>query len=63
MNTAGAAGTTGTGAALAGEEEVEIIEPSPTDFNPSRMPKTVCSSAFVRAAEQAYCNRSYKQAY
>ena len=53
MDTA-SAGTAGTAAALAGEEEVEIIEPSPTDFNPSRMPRTVGSNAFIRAEEQAY---------
>ena len=52
MDTASAAA-----AALAGEEEVEIIEPSPTDFNPSRMPRTVGSNAFVKVVEQAYCSR------
>ena len=39
----------------AGEEgEVQIIEPSPTDFNPNRMPRTVGGNAFIRAVDQAY---------
>ena len=36
------------------EGEVEIIHPSPTDFNPDRMPRTVGSSTFVRAVNQGY---------
>ena len=33
---------------------MEIIHPSPTDFNPDRMPRTVVGSTFVRAVNQAY---------
>ena len=31
---------------------VEIIHPSPTDYNPAKMPRTVQSSTFVRAVNQ-----------
>ena len=34
-----------------------IIEPSPTNFNPDRMPKTVKSNVFTCAKQQAYSNR------
>ena len=47
MNAAGAA-------ALAGEEEVQTIEPSPTDFNPNRMPRTVGGNTFITGVDQAY---------
>ena len=33
---------------------MEIIEPSPTDFNHSRMPRTVGINAFIRVEQQAY---------
>ena len=42
-----------TGAA-GGEVEVQIIEPSPTEFNPNRLPRTVGGNAFIRAVDQAY---------
>ena len=41
-------------AALAGEGEVQINEPCPTEFNPHRMPRTVGGNAFIRAVDQAY---------
>ena len=41
-------------AALAGEGEVQIIEPSPTDFNPHKMPRTVAGNTFIGAVDQAY---------
>ena len=41
-------------AALVGEEEVQIIDPSPTDFNPQKMPRTVAGNTFIRAVDQAY---------
>ena len=37
--------------------EVVFIEPSPTNFNPARMPKTVKSHVFACAKQQAYSNR------
>ena len=40
-----------------GGNEVVIIEPSPTNFNPDRMPKTVKSNFFTCAKQQAYSNR------
>ena len=36
---------------------MEIIEPSPTNFDPSRMPKTVGSKPFIMAEQQAYYYR------
>ena len=44
-------------AALAGENVLEIVGPSPTNFDPSRMPKTVKSKPFIRARQQAYSSR------
>ena len=41
-------------AAVVGEGDVEIIGPSPTDFNPHRMPRTVGGTTFIRAVDQAY---------
>ena len=38
-------------AALVGEGDMEIIDPSPTDFNPHRMPRTVGGTTFIRAVE------------
>ena len=40
-----------------GGNEVVIIEPSPTNFNPDKMPKTVQSNVFTCAKQQAYSNR------
>ena len=35
----------------------EAVHPSPTDYNPSRMPRTVSSSTFVRAVSEAHALR------
>ena len=37
--------------------EVEIIEPSPTGFNPNKMPKTVLSHVFICAKQSALSDR------
>ena len=45
-------------AEAAGEgNEVQIIEPSPTGFNPSKMPKTIKSHVFVCAKQAAHSDR------
>ena len=45
-------------AEAAGEgHEVQIIEPSPTGFNPSKMPKTIKSHVFVCAKQAAHSDR------
>ena len=36
-----------------GESAREAVHPSPTDYNPAKMPRTVLSSKFVRAVNQA----------
>ena len=41
-------------AALVGEGGIEIIDRSPTDFNPNRMPRTVGGTTFIRAVDQVY---------
>ena len=33
---------------------VEIIHPSPTDYNPAKMPRTVQTSTFVSAVNQGH---------
>ena len=40
-----------------GEDEVIIIDPSPTNFNPDRMPKTIGSNVFTHASKRTYANR------
>ena len=40
-----------------GGNEVVIIEPSPTNFDPNKMPKTVQSNVYTCARNQAYSNR------
>ena len=52
MSTASEAAAAAAAAALAGENEVEIVGPSPTNFDPSRMPKTVESNIFIRAKRE-----------
>ena len=37
--------------------EVQIIEPSPTEFNPNKMPKTVLSHVFICAKQSALSDR------
>ena len=37
--------------------EVQIIEPSPTGFNPSKMPKTIKSHVFICAKQAAQSDR------
>ena len=39
-------------------DEVVIIDPSPTNFNPSMMPKTTESSVFRAVTTQAHADRS-----
>ena len=41
-------------ATVVGEGDVQIIDPSPTDFKPHRMPRTVVGTTFIRAVDQAY---------
>ena len=57
MSAASEAAEAAAAAALAGVNEVEIVGPSPTNFDPSRMPKTVKSKPFIRARQQAYSSR------
>ena len=38
--------------------EVVIVEPSPTSFNPSLMPKTTQSSVFTAVSTQAHADRT-----
>ena len=40
-----------------GGNDVVIIEPSPTNFDPNKMPKTVQSNVYTCARNQAYSNR------
>ena len=40
------------------DTEVFIIEPSPTSFNPSLMPKTTQSSAFTAVSTKAHADRT-----
>ena len=40
------------------DTEVVIIEPSPTNFNPSLMPKTTQSSVFTAVSTQAHSDRT-----
>ena len=46
-------------AALTGgrEDDVVIIDPSPTNLDPNKMPKTIKSNVYTCASNQAYSNR------
>jgi len=52
--TAAAAAAKTAAEAGAGDNDVEIIEPSPTNLDPNKMPKTIGSNIFTRAKNQAY---------
>ena len=40
-----------------GDNDVVIIDPSPTNFDPNKMPKTIESNVYTCASNQAYSNR------
>ena len=39
------------------EDDVIVIDPSPTNFNPDNMPRTRASNVYTCASKQAYSNR------
>ena len=47
-----------TGEGINDTDEVVVIEPSPTQFNPSMLPKTTQSSIFKAVNTQAHANRA-----
>ena len=40
-----------------GDNDVVIIDPSPTNFDPNKVPKRIESNVYTCASNQAYSNR------